>query len=366
MPAYKDEERGTWYALFYYTDWQGNRKRKKKRGFKTQREAKAFEREFLLQHAGDPEMMFGSLLELYFNDAKSRLRGTTITAKENMMKTHITPYFQNMKISQITNADIRRWQNVMLDKINPHNNKPYSPTYLRSVNSQLSAIFNFAVEFYGLPKNPCSNVKSIGKKQAGEMSFWTLDEFNKAIEFEDKPAFHLCLMILFWCGLREGECLALTPKKVLHKEKALDIYETYHRENGQDLFGPTKTENSKRRVMMPDFVYNELVEYLNGTYGIEENDRIFYFSKTALNKEMDRLAQLSGVKRIRVHDLRHSHVALLIKLGYRTHAIADRVGDTYEVVERTYAHLYPDIAESIARELDKHKNGIMVPENDVN
>lgn len=82
------------------------------------------------------------------------------------------------------------------------------------------------------------------------------------------------------------------------------------------------------------------------------------FAKTALNKELDYIAKAAGVKRIRVHDLRHSHVSLLVELGYRTHAIADRIGDTPEVVDRTYAHLYPNTAEAIARELDKHKYGI--------
>ncbi len=74
---------------------------------------------------------------------------------------------------------------------------------------------------------------------------------------------------------------------------------------------------------------------------------------------MERLCKISGVKRIRVHDLRHSHVSLLIELGYRTHAIADRIGDTPEMVDKTYAHLYPNKGVQIARELDKHKSGII-------
>lgn len=358
MPVYKDEQRGTWFASFYYTNWQGERKLKKKRGFKTQREAKAFEREFQLQHASDPNMTFESLYELYEQDAKTRLRETTMETKLNMINTHILPYFKTMKIADITPGDIRRWQNQMLEKENPRAKEKYAPTYLRSINAQLAAIFNFAVQYYNLQKSPCQYVKAIGKQNAGEMLFWTVDEFNKAMEYELKPAFHLCFMILFWCGLRQGEALALTPEKIIHDKKALDIFETYHNSKGQESFGPTKTDNSVRKVLMPDFVYDELIDYTNKVYGMGEKDRIFYFTKTALNNELNRLAALSGVKRIRVHDLRHSHVALLIKLGYRTHAIAERIGDSYETVERTYAHLYPDVPNEMIKALNKSQFGI--------
>ena len=184
MPVYKDEARNTWYCSFYYKDWIGQRKLKKKRGFKTQREAKEFEREFLLIHSNDPNILFSSLVELYFTDAKNRIRWGTVENKKSVFEAHITPYFAKKKINEIDVSDIRRWQNIMLEKVNPHNNRPYSQTYLRSVNSQLSAIFNFAVEYYGLPFNPCHKVKAIGEKHADEMQFWTLDEFNKAISCE--------------------------------------------------------------------------------------------------------------------------------------------------------------------------------------
>lgn len=361
MPVYKDKERNTWYVAFYYTNWKGERKKKKKRGFKTQREAKIFENEFLAQHQQDPAMTFESLLELYNNDLEHRIRNTTKDTKSNMIYKHILPYFKNKSINEISPNDIRLWQNEMLSK-RQKNGNPYSPTYLRSVNSQLTAILNYAVKYQGLNNNPCNKVDSIGRKKAGEMQFWTLDEFNKAMSFETRPVYHLCFMILFWCGLRIGECLALTPNKIIHEEMALDIYETYHRKDGQDIFGPPKTENSIRHATMPNFVYNELVEYVNSLYGISENDRIFYFSKTALNKELNYICEKAEVKRIRVHDLRHSHASLLVELGYRTHAIADRIGDTPEVVDRTYAHLYPTVSTSIARELDKHQTGIVPQE----
>ncbi len=359
MPAYKDKERNTWYASFDYTNWQGIRKRKKKRGFQLKREAEEYERDFLLQQAGSPDMAFSDLLELYYTDLEHRIRHSTMVTKQNMITSHILPYFAKRTVSELDKTDIRHWQNAMLKKVNPKTKKPYSPTYLRSINSQLSAIFNFAVAFYSLPSNPCARVKSIGKKQADEMRFWTLDQFNNAIQHEKKPAFHAAFMVLYWGGMRVGELLALTPKKVLDAIHGLDITETYKREEGADVFDGPKSPNSVRRVELPRFVFSELKQYMDMLYGLEPDDRIFYFTSTALNKELDYLAAQAHEARIRVHDLRHSHVSLLIELGYRTHAIAARIGDTPEVVDKTYAHLYPNKGQHIALELERHQHGIV-------
>lgn len=357
MPAYLDEKSKTWYLLFYYQDWQGVRKKKHKRGFKLKREAEKWEREFLLKNAGNPEMTFESLVQLYFEDMAHHIRASTMATKKNMIETHILPYFKVKQIAEISNADVRRWQNKMLEK-RTKSGEPYKPTYLRSVNSQLSAVFNFAVEFYHLPSNPCSKVKSIGKKKADEMKFWTLDQFNQFIAHEESRAYHLAFMTLYWTGIREGELLALTPKKILDDTKSLNIIHTYKRENGEDVFDATKNSRD-RQVAMPDFLYQEMKSYIAALYGITPDDRIFYFTKYALLQEMDRIAPASGVERIRIHDLRHSHVSLLIELGYRTHAIANRIGDTPMEVDKTYAHLYPNKAQDVAVELNRHRDGII-------
>lgn len=360
MPAYKDEKRNTWYAMFYCVDWKGVQHKLKKRGFRLKREAEDWEREFLLKNAGNPNMAFETLVELYYEDSDDRIRNSTKKTKRSMIDSHVMPVFKNKPISEITNTDIRRWQNLMLKKRNPRNKKPYKPTYLRSVNSQLSAILNFAVEFYNLPRNPCSRVKSIGKKRADEMKFWTLDQFNEAIGYEKSPAYRIAFITLFWTGIRSGELLALTPKKILDDIESLDINETFKREDGEDVLDDPKTENGFRVVSLADFNYQGLKQYMSSLYGLQKDDRIFYFSKTALNKELDRLAERAGIERIRVHDLRHSHVALLIEMGYRTHAIAKRIGDTPEEVDRTYAHLYPNKDMDIARHLSRHQNGLIL------
>lgn len=359
MPATYNEKTKTWECSFYYRDWTGKNKKKHKRGFKKKREAEAWEREFILMNSGSPDMTFGSLVERYYADLKNHVRESTFNTKKSTIETHILPYFKDKPLRDITNADIRQWQNTMIEKKMETTGEGYSPTYLRTINSHLSAIFSFAVTYFKLPANPCGQVKAMGKKQAEEMNFWTLDEFNKAIPLANGRAYHLAFMMLYWTGIREGELLALTPKKILHKEKAIRIAHTLKRQRGELILDEPKTDNSIRIVTLPNFIYEELTAYVNDLYGVEDDDLIFYVSKHGLLDEIHRMAELAGVPRIRVHDLRHSHVALLIELGYRTHAIAQRVGDTPAEVDRTYAHLYPNKAHHVALELNKHRDGIV-------
>ena len=82
MPVYKNEERNTWYASFYYTDWTGQRKRKKKEGFALKRDAQEYERSFKLKQSGSCDMAFRQMTELYLADCKIRQKPTSYAVKE--------------------------------------------------------------------------------------------------------------------------------------------------------------------------------------------------------------------------------------------------------------------------------------------
>lgn len=348
MPAYKDEERGTWYASFYYTDWMGNRKLKKKRGFKTQREAKEFEREFLNKEERDCDITFEFLVEEYFKDLSTRLKKTTIAIKRDIFNTKILPYMKNLKISQITPTTVRLWQNEILKG-------GYAPTYQKTIHNQLSAILNYAVKYYNMPNNPCRITGSIGKKNADSMKIWTLDDYKKFIALEKKPAAFVAFEILFWCGLREGELLALTPADIT-EDKKIHITKTFVRVDGEELVTPPKTPKSIRDVPIPDFLYNEIQDYISKLYGIQPQDKLFYFTKGFIGKEIKRLHEKAGVERIRTHDLRHSHASLLIDMGYSIFLISERLGhENVETTMNTYGHLYPNKHQEMVDGLEKLK-----------
>ncbi len=349
-------QKGLWDVQFYYRDYSGKNIKKHKRNFKTKREAVEWAEKFMVQQSHNLDMEFSSFWQLYREDMKERLRENTVRTKDYIVELKILPYFGKKKITDISAADIRCWQNSLMKQ-------GYSQTYLKTINNQLSAIFNYAMRYYDLPKNPCSQAGSMGKGQAAEMKFWTQEEFEVFIEFvKDKPVSYYAFLTLYWTGIRLGELLALTLESFDAEEKTLSITKSYQRINGRDVITEPKTTKSKRIITLPDFLVTELEEYVGRLYGMMANDRLFSITKSYLEKEMIRGVELSGVKKIRLHDLRHSHASLLIsKLGAQPNLVADRLGhEKVQTTLSTYSHLYPNQSRDLADKL----NGLMEETDD--
>ena len=357
MPVYKNEDTGTWYVMTRYTDVKGVRKQKCKRGFTTKREAVNWEHSFCLQTNADLNMTFGEFVEIYKKDKWARIKESTKLSKENIIETKILPYFKNRKMCDITSKDVLAWQNEMLAYRNK-NNEPYSKTYLKTIHNNLSAIFNHAVNHYDLASNPAAKAGNMGSEEHAEMLFWTKDEYLKFSEvMMDKPMSYYAFQVLYWCGIREGELLALTPADFDFKNKTLRINKSYQRIHGRDVITTPKTKKSNRTIKMPEFLCEEMNECISMIYGIKKNDRIFTVTKSYLKHEMERGSKKAGVKRIRIHDLRHSHISLLIDLGYPAVAIADRVGHESIEITYKYAHLFPSTQNDMADKLNELGKG---------
>ena len=356
MAAFKNKDNGTWYVQFRYTDWKGERQQKLKRGFATKREALEWEREFLMEKQADVNMTFESFVALYERDIKPKLKLNTWLTKESIIKKKILPYFAKRKLSEITAKDIMRWQNEIREMRDCHG-KPLSKTYLKTVHNQLSAIFNHAVRYYNLRENPCTKAGSMGKKKNREMLFWTKEEYLKfADAMMDKPMSFYAFEMLYWCGIREGELLALTPADFDFEKGTVTINKSYQRLKGQDVITTPKTEKSNRTITMPQFLTDEIQDYLKMQYDIGEDDRMFTITKSYLHREMDRGSKEAGVKRIRIHDLRHSAISLLIDMGFSATAIADRVGHESIDITYNYAHLFPSKQKEMAEKLNMERN----------
>ena len=140
MPAYKDEKKGTWYVSFHYFDWTGKNVRKLKRGFATKRKAQEWEQSFLRTKAASMDMTFSEFFTVYEKDVRPKLKENTWWSKEHIIRTKIIPYFGNTKMVDVTVRDIIKWQNMMRE-YRDSEGKPYSPTYLKSVQAQLSCLF---------------------------------------------------------------------------------------------------------------------------------------------------------------------------------------------------------------------------------
>lgn len=349
MPAYKDEKTGKWFAKFYYTNWQGIKKQKWKRGFATKKEALGFERDFLEKQSANPDMTFQNLYEIYMEDMAARLKQSTLLTKKTVLQTHILPFFGSKPINEIKASDVRRWQAKLMSS--PNN---YSQTYLKKINTELNSIINYAKRFYDLNTNPCGKAGTIGKAKAEEMDYWTYDEYIAFREgVKDKPLSYICFEVLYWTGMREGELLALSPADIDFDNKLISINRTYQRIGRKDVFTSPKTRKSKRKIPIPDFLCQELSDYIQSRYMLDADERLFPVTKSYLSHEMIRGCKNTSVKKIRIHDIRHSHASLLINQGCDALMLADRLGhEKVSTTLNTYSHLFPHKQQELVHSLE--------------
>ena len=347
MKAEKDKKTGKWLIQYRYTDWQGKRRKSTKRGFATKREAEEWLRNFLITQKADFDMKFEDFWKMYCADMETRLREHTMRTKKYIVELKILPYFGDKRVNDITAADIRQWQNELIKM-------GYSPTYLKTINNQLSAIFNYAVRYYDLKSNPCVKAGSMGKSKAEEMDFWTGEEFRKFIDsVMNKRLSYMAFMTLYWTGMRMGELLALNPKDIDLEKRTISITKSYQRLGKKDVITPPKTPKSKRVITIPEFLAADIKDYMDSLYDLQENDRLFPITKYYLEHEMQRGIKESGVKRIRVHDLRHSHISLLISMGFSAVSIGNRVGHESVDITYRYAHMFPTEQTKMAKLLNE-------------
>ncbi|MFI3255137.1 MAG: site-specific integrase [Eubacteriales bacterium] len=348
MKAQKDTKTGKWLIQYRYRDWQGKNVKSTKRGFATKREAEEWLRVFLTTKQDDCTMNFEEFVQLYYKDMATRLREHTMANKKHLIELKILPYFGKKPLCDIKPVDIRQWQAELMKM-------DYSPTYLRSIHNQISAIFNYAVKYYDLKSNPAAKAGSMGKNKAEAMQFWTKQEFEEFSNcLMDKQKSYVIFMTLYWTGLRIGELLALTRGDVNLEKKTISVSKSYQRLNKTDVITDPKTPKSNRVVYIPDFLVTDLKEYFETLYKVKDNERIFPLSKSFVESEMSRGAKLAGLPKIRVHDIRHSHASLLVEMGFSPLEVAERLGhEKVETTLNTYSHLYPNKQEKLANRLEE-------------
>ncbi len=344
MPVYKDEKRNTWYCKFYYKDYTGTRKQKCKRGFARKSDAAAYERDFLLRLSGSADVTFKTLRESYIDYKRTRVKASTLRNLEYCLTGQIAPYFDNKSIRDISPADVLSWQNELIKS----NRKE---TTINKINSRLVDVFNYAVKYFGLPKNPC--IENIGKQKrdADSIDFWTLEEYREFISHVSAIEYRMIYELLFYTGMRIGELRALTLSDLDFDKNTIQINKTLPR--CTDEATTPKTLNSFRTISVPSEVMAHLKEYTKRIYDLTNTNRLFFMEYQTIARCKNDVCSKHNIRQIRIHDFRHSHVSLLINLDCSIMMIADRIGDTPATVQSTYAHLYPEKKDAVLEKLEK-------------
>ena len=355
MAVYRDDKRGTWYVSMFVRDEFNIKRHKVRRGFASRSDALEAERRMKLDAKNGGRMLFQDLADIYADDMKKRVKRSTYIHKMYVIRDKILPTFRRKNVFEISAADVRKWQSNLMQG-------GYSPTYLRTIHAELSAMFNYAVRYYSLSRNPCKDAGSIGKGSAGEQPIWTIEEFYSFLNaIQDRPEACMAFLTLFWTGLRIGELLALTVEDVNLDDKTIRVNKSLQRLQGEDIITEPKTPRSNRVIAVPDVLMVELRRYITEMGDVPGDTRIIHMTKNLLERILKKgIRKVVGLKDIHPHCLRHSHTALIASLGATPVEAAERLG--HENVTTTlniYSHVLPGWQTEMARGLDSLFNQTM-------
>jgi integrase len=255
----------------------------------------------------------------------------------------------NKKISEIKPSDIRKWQNELIST-------GMKDTSLRTMHAQLTALFNYAVKFHGLRINPCKIAGTIGKtkREAEDLSFWTIDDFNEAIKVMNEEVCKISLIVLFYTGIRSGELRALTWGDINLEKMEIHINKTVVESGAGFEINKPKTSKGTRIISLPQKVNDALVKWKEKQYKATSKMNVFPINRHTLRRRIDNCSNIANLPKIRIHDLRHSHASLLIELGVNVIEISERLGhENIQTTLNTYSHLYPNKQKEVAEKINK-------------
>lgn len=328
------KEAYTDFVTAYCELWSGNPLKNKKRA------------------ANNAAPVISELVKIYFGSLKNQLKDATIYEKQKIFDLIILPAFKDKKITDLTVQELYKWQDDLWSKKNEKTGEYYSYKYLSKIRAYFSAFLSWcAVRYEGAENNLLKVAKPKRRAPQTQMQFWTREEFEQFIAIVDNPLYRCLFSMLFFTGRRKGEILSLTPKDIDLEKSAITFNKSITRKtlDGKPYnITSTKTEITTATPIC-DPLKTELLSY-NG-------DSPFFFGGNApvsdqtLRRAFNLYADKAGVKRIRIHDLRHSFVSMCIHLGATIPVVADLIGDTIAQVTKTYAHMYEEDKREIIRKI---------------
>jgi len=378
-----------WYFSVCYKTVYGERKRKKGQLYKTKLEAQDAERQFLMDKPQNRfNITFKELYYQYINYTEESIKGSSKYCKNNRMRNHIFPYFENMNIHNITTDTILDWKSKLNEATYGKSNKKYSLKYKRTLMAELRTVLKYAINFCGLKENFAGRAMMFHDRGEEVISdeekirYITPDQYNLFASVIDKPIFKVFFAFLYYMGVRKGEAQALNWNDMLWETNQVRIIKTITNktyelnENGIKL-KITNTKNRKNRtIKMPQVLKNmllELYQYYSEFEGFNNEWYVFggykHLSSTTMDRKKDYYFDLAEktygrhINRITNHEFRHSHASYLISKGVKIERIAHRLGDTVEVVSKVYVHLFPEVEDEIIDELDMIENYYKINEN---
>ena len=347
--------------VFRIVTLDGDEKQKRLSGYKTKALAKEAHLEFIQKYCelvkrnpikkkkavekGKDELTVETLIPQYISSMSNQNKDSTIYDRRADLNNFILPYFKNARIADLTPERLYEWQDDLWSKKNPRTGDFYSYSHLSSVRGTMSAFLAWCEIRYGITNNLRKVKKPKRRTSKTAMQFWTREEFDKFIAVVDNPTYRAIFYTLFFTGRRKGEVLALHADDV-HRDYIVFDKTCTRKTLDKVPYKITSTKNERRAKTI-------ICEPLKAALAAYTPQKPFYFGgehptpDNTITHAFDRYIAKAGVKRIRVHDLRHSFVSMCIHLGASVYVVADLIGDTVAQVFKTYGHLYDEDKQEI-------------------
>ena len=341
----RELKKGKVYDVFFYEDTPTGRKQKRLCGFKTKRDAEFAYSAYMANSISKAKLeqnssriIYEDAWCVYFSSVSSTLKESTLYDFKHTAAAYSDIYFKERNLATLTKQDIIGYQDWLWAKKRP-DGQYYSQKYLTKVYQQFTAFYRWCMVRYEVPDVLTGVPMPNRKTQKKEHQIWTKKEFEKFIDCVKFEKYNVLFTVLFYSGVRVGEAQALKISDYNGKE--LYVHATYTKKTIDGTpYKITETKNYKaRRVPLPKYVCEMLDEWIANN----PKNKFLFGEKNppALNPirySLDHAIEEAGVKRIRIHDLRHSYVSMLLSKGVTFPTVAAIIGDTLEQVIKTYAH----------------------------
>ncbi|HEW9441953.1 TPA: tyrosine-type recombinase/integrase [Streptococcus pneumoniae] len=345
-----------------------------RKGYKTKKEAS--EAENYLRSVELKERYFGAKISVSMlyellkeEDIINHRKVSYINTQENNYNRHIKDYFSNVdNVGKLTYEDIYQFREHLRQKESQNSDKPLSTNTINKIMILLKKIFDVGLRKGYYNTNPVKLLKKLPIKKT-KMQFWTVTEFQHFLTLFEVEEYNIKLLftVLFFTGLRLGEALALTWKDIDFSCNTIHVTKSIYVNKGISHISTTKTKAGTRRIVINRKLSNQLStwqtqqsELLHKYTEDPQSLQVFQNSpimitKNSIEKQYKRILERDEtLKKIRIHDFRHSHASLLINQGEDYLIVKERLGHaSITTTIDTYSHLYPSKQKDLADKLDE-------------
>lgn len=339
------------------------------RGFKTKNEAQAFEYKLVNDELDNNSefITFSSLAKEYLNHQKAYTSYGTYQKCKNIIENIILPNVPNKILENYRQIDCQRFADYVLTL-------DYSTTYKNVIIQKFKRLFYYACSYYGLIKNPAICIQKIDKSSKEKindydkrLNVWNELEFSTFIESVDSYLYQIFFTTLYLTGMRLGECLALTWREIDNDKITIKKNLTRKTDKGPYEIKSPKTISSMRVITISNSLAKILAEYKTSEEaipGFSENwfvfGRLKPLSQTTIDRVKESAVKKSGVKRIRIHDLRHSFATNMINNGVQPIAVSKMLGhSSVTVTLNIYTHLLEKSSDEMLKQMEQSSQMVL-------